>query len=58
MKDWIGNSYSNYVCNGASNHSDGKRETNDFYATEPKAVEMLLEREKFSDSVPSPPPLL
>lgn len=36
---------------GASNHSEGERESNDFYATEPKAVELLLELEKFSPTV-------
>ena len=29
-------------------HGIGERETNDYYATEPKAVELLLEKEKFS----------
>lgn len=33
---------------GASNHSLGTREENDYYATEPKAVKMLLSVEKFS----------
>lgn len=32
----------------ASNHSDGVREKNDYYATDPKAVEMLLKVEKFN----------
>lgn len=36
---------------GATNHSNGVREINDFYATEPKAVEMLLEKEKFSSNI-------
>lgn len=36
---------------GASNHSSHERETNDFYATEPKALELLLEVEKFSHHV-------
>ena len=50
-KDWTGNNKSIYVCNGASNHSDGYREINDYYATEPKAVELLLEQEQFSDKI-------
>lgn len=41
-KDWIGNSKSAYVCNGASSHSDGEREINDYYATEPLAAEWLI----------------
>ena len=36
---------------GASNHSLKKREENDYYATDPKALEMLLELEHFSDNV-------
>lgn len=47
-KDWNGNAKSVFVCNGASNHSDGEREINDYYATEPKAVELLLNEEVFS----------
>lgn len=31
----------------ASNHCEEKREENDYYATEPKAVQMLLNKEKF-----------
>ena len=48
MKDWIGNTKSAFTCNGASNHSEQEREENDFYATDPKAVEMLLELEDFN----------
>lgn len=51
MKDWIGNAKSVYTCNGASNHSNGEREENDYYATEPRAVELLLENELFSPYV-------
>lgn len=36
---------------GASNHTDQERETNDFYATEGKAAELLLEVEKFSSTI-------
>ena len=36
---------------GASNHTYKERETNDYYATEPKAIELLLKREKFSPYV-------
>lgn len=41
-KDWIGNKKSTFVTLGASNHSDGEREVNDFYATDPKALEIFL----------------
>lgn len=47
-KDWSGNTKSIFVCNGASNHTEEERQTDDYYATEPKAVELLLEQEKFS----------
>lgn len=46
-KDWIGNGKSIYTTLGASNHTDKEREQHDYYATEPKALELLLEKEKF-----------
>jgi hypothetical protein len=51
MNDWTGNAKSIFTCNGASNHSDGERQEHDYYATEPKAVEILLEQEQFSPYV-------
>lgn len=51
MKDWTGNKYSAYSTIGASNHSQAEREPNDFYATEPKALELLLEIEQFDDYI-------
>lgn len=51
MKDWTGNNKSIFTCNGASNHSDEERQIDDYYATEPKAVELLLEQETFSPYV-------
>lgn len=47
-KDWVGNSKSIYMTLGASNHTEKEREVNDYYATEPKAVELLLELEAFT----------
>ena len=41
-ENWKGNSNSIYKTLGASNHTEDDRETYDFYATEPKAVELLL----------------
>lgn len=41
-KDWIGNAKSAFVCNGASNHSESERQVDDYYATEPKAIDILL----------------
>lgn len=42
MKDWNGNSNSIYKTLGASNHTDKEREENDFYATDPIAIDKLL----------------
>ena len=50
-KDWIGNKPAIFVTLGASNHSTGERQKHDFYATEPKALELLLEEETFSPVV-------
>ena len=47
MKDWTGNSKSIYTTLGASNHTDKEREEHDYYATEPKALELLLQLEEF-----------
>ena len=43
-KDWTGNYNSLYKVLGASNHTDKERESNDFYATENKAIDCLLEK--------------
>jgi len=44
MKDWTGNKKSAYATLGASNHSELERETNDYYATDPKALEIFLDK--------------
>ena len=36
---------------GANNHSDGERQRHDYYATEPKAMELLLAEEEFSNVI-------
>lgn len=48
-KDWTGNANSVFKSLGASNHTEEERQTNDYYATEPKALELLLEMESFSN---------
>lgn len=53
-KDWIGNKAATFATLAASNHSDGEREINDYYATEPKAVELLLEKETFNNNILEP----
>lgn len=42
MKDWTGNKKSTFVTLGASNHTDKERESNDFYATDPIAIDKLV----------------
>lgn len=47
--DWVGDINSVYKTLGASNHTDKDRENNDYYATDPKAAELLLELETFNN---------
>ncbi len=42
MKDWRGNGNSLWKTIGASNHTDKERERDDYYATDPVAVDKLL----------------
>ena len=51
-KNWTGDSNSIYKTLGASNHTEKEREKNDYYATEPKAVRLLMENEYFDKRVP------
>lgn len=44
MRDWTGNKRSTFVTLGASNHSGGEREIDDYYATDPKALEVFLDK--------------
>ncbi|MGL5466055.1 MAG: hypothetical protein ACRDBE_04300 [Leuconostoc lactis] len=53
-KDWIGNKAATFATLAASNHSAGEREVNDYYATEPKAVDLLLEKETFNKHILEP----
>lgn len=50
-KDWTGNGNSIYKTLGASNHTDKERQAEDFYATEPRAAELLLELEEFDENI-------
>lgn len=54
MKDWSGNKRAVYVTNGDSSHSTRERESMDYYATDPKAVEELLKREQFNAHILEP----
>ena len=51
MNDWTGNKKSTFVCLGASNHAQEEREVNDFYATDPIAIDKLFAVEQFSDNI-------
>ena len=42
-KDWTGNGKSIFTTLGASNHTETEREINDYYATDPIAVDALLQ---------------
>ena len=54
MKDWSGNENSVFKTLGASSHTIEEREQHDYYATQPKAVRLLLENEEFSKHVWEP----
>lgn len=43
-----------YKTLGATNHTDKEREIDDYYATEPKAAELLLDLEVFSKNIWEP----
>ena len=45
------NKTSVFTMHGASNHSAYEREEHDYYATDPKAIPLLLEQETFSKNV-------
>lgn len=48
MKDWTGSETSTFKTIGASNHTEKERERHDYYATEPKAAELLCDLFQFS----------
>ena len=54
MKDWTGTSESAFKMLGASNHCDDEREENDYYATDPKAIDMLMSKETFNKNIWEP----
>ena len=51
MKDWTENSNSIYKTLGASNHTDKEREQNDYYATDPCAIDKLLMVENLNKNI-------
>ncbi len=46
-KDWTGGNAAVFKTLGASNHKDGERQREDYYATEPAATEWLCKIEDF-----------
>ena len=40
-KDWFGNKKSTYITLGASNHTNKERQRDDYYATDPIAIDGL-----------------
>lgn len=42
MSDWTGNEQTVFATLGASSHAKEDREENDFYATDPKAIDILV----------------
>ena len=50
-KDWSGNYKSIYTTLGASNHVEEERETNDYYATNPRAIDALRTQFDIPDKI-------
>lgn len=50
-KGWTGNGNSVFKALAASNHSTTERQPEDYYATEPRAAELLLENESFDGPI-------
>lgn len=51
MKCWTGNTKSVFTTLGASSHAEEERQKHDYYATDPMAMELLLEVENFNINV-------
>lgn len=53
-KDWTGNTRSAFSTLGARTYANEEREANDYYATEPKATELLLNEVQFAHDILEP----
>lgn len=53
-KDWTGTPKAMFKVLGASNHCEHERQEDDFYATEPRAVELLCDLERFDPNIWEP----
>ena len=54
MKDWKGNKTAIFATLGASSHSEGERQEDDYYATEPSSIDDLFTAETFSQTIWEP----
>lgn len=50
-KDWTGDTHSVFITHGASNHCENERQNEDYYATDPKAIDLLLDVETFNNNI-------
>ena len=53
-RDWTGNSQAAFATLGAEGHATRERAEYDYYATDPRAVELLLEQEEFERTIWEP----
>ena len=53
-KDWTGNKKSIFTTLGSSSHALGDRQEDDYYATEPSAIDDLFAVEVFSETILEP----
>lgn len=53
-KDWAGNSTAAIITTGGRNFTETEREQNDYYATNPRAIDLLFMRENFSKKIWEP----
>ena len=54
MNDWTGNRNSVWKTLGASNHTDKEREQHDFYATDSRAIDLLVSKIDLPEQVFEP----
>ena len=53
-KDWTGNKNSVFKTLGASNHTEEEREVNDYYATSPIAIDLLVKKVELPKQILEP----
>lgn len=50
-RDWTGNSRSSHALLGARNYALNERQEHDYYATDPKALELIIDKLNLADNV-------